>query len=197
MVDRMLEEIDSTIFEDDIEFRIISCESPIPGLLIIIIDLVYIYEHETIQRWEVRCEDVVEHQIFLGSHARMMLDEDHVLVMQHNEQKCDLFVSSSTDNPFEVLGKLYTVHLSLTDGWRPFGEYLNNLHLDVLRSGLGLLASGPEGIIKAYGNVLDDFQIRNSSVPIRSMANNNKELSVLIFDEAFVVARKFIARRIQ
>ncbi|MDQ0194599.1 hypothetical protein J2T20_002967 [Paenibacillus wynnii] len=83
MVQSMLLEIDTTTFEDDIEYKISQCVRTNNNISIII-DIVYTFEFEVIQSWEITCIEVEDHEIKLSSNHRMLFTDDHSEVISIN-----------------------------------------------------------------------------------------------------------------
>ncbi|MFC5406878.1 hypothetical protein [Cohnella soli] len=201
MVQLMLLEIDSTPFEDDIEYKISQCVRTNNNITIII-DIVYTFEYEVIQSWEITCTEVEEHEIELSNNQRMLFTEDHVLLWEYKHQSFDLFLTNKAINTNEIVGHLYKIHEELTEGWVPFGTYFNKLNKNILDIGQGLFATGPNPIIIEYENVLNFYSIKSSKIPCNNMKQwndgkfeivNNK---ALIFDESYLIAKNFIAKRL-
>ncbi|WP_239616853.1 hypothetical protein [Cohnella mopanensis] len=203
MVQSMLLEINSTTFEDDIEYKISQCVRTNNNISIII-DIVYTLEYEVIQSWEITCIEVEEHEIKLSNNQRMFFTEDHVLLWEYQHQNFDLYLTSKAINTNEILGHLYKRHEELTESWVPFGSYFNKHNQNILDIGQGLLATGPSPIILAYENILNCNSIKTSKIPCNNMKqwNDGKfeildNIKALIFDESYLIAKNFIAKKLK
>lgn len=78
------------------------------------------------------------------------------------------------------------------EGWIPFQKYFNSdLRLSELIGGsFGMLADGPEPLVLAYEEVMQSYGIATSHHKSSEALDNS--LSVLIFDQSYVIAESFI-----
>lgn len=158
------------------------------------------------QIWRVKCKDFMERKIEDNYFYSFELFEEHALLWEYTENRCQLFFRGYTENLEALVGSLFLKHKEITEGWIPFDKYLNDMTEieKLLQWGAGLLAEGPEKIVNEYSKVLDSFNINSSIVSIgypkkwceNGLIEDKDEKYVLIFGNSFVVAREFIDERI-
>jgi len=174
-------------------------------------------EHE--QQWQIRCQSVREQRIDhspVYNNVWLELEDDHVLLWPHVLPQVELYFRGKSAKRVEVLGTLWEKHLELVQGWFPFDRFLKGgppamKHLD---GGFGLFADGPEPLIRAYAEVLDDYAISASTLPPRAprvpmrwdgqrwiefagpWAGGEDRMHVLLFGQTYFVARSFEEKRI-
>jgi hypothetical protein len=126
--------------------------------------------------------------------------DDHVLLWPSVQFKVQLHFNGSATDSRPVLGALALQHYQLLGEWFPFPEFVNGeLFRDLFRFGSGLLATGPQAVMEAYGDVLDEFGIGHSSPPGRppswwngtSWQEERERLHLLLIGRSYVVAPEF------
>jgi hypothetical protein len=193
MMDKLLEIIDTGEFEDTEIIRLISVKEQGDRLRLIFKVTPNVGEVH-LQRWIVRCDNVIAHQIILGNAYDLSLEYEHVLLWEHQKPRVAIsFSAESIKHPLSVVGQLYRKHMELAGEWIPFDRYFNMPEkLDELIAGRhGLLAEGPEPLMQAYEMVLKEngFQTTNRIV----VPDVHEGISVLIFGDSYIVASKFDA----
>ena len=166
-------------------------------------------EGESRQLWQVSCHEVQEHKIRLGEQWDYFdLHSDHVLLWSYQQPVSSLTFNRVNEN-FEaayIIGKLYSKHRELVRSWIPFHSCFNKCVSleDSLKFGYGKLAEGAEKLIVGYQEVLHNCGIKASYLSRPSKRWNdelgwldkNKNLSVFITGKSYIIASKFIARRL-
>jgi hypothetical protein len=193
VMDKLLEIIDTGEFEDTGIIRLIFVKEQGERLKLIFKVTPNVGEVH-LQRWVVRCDNVIAHQIILGNAYDLALESDHVLLWEHQKPRVAIsFFTESVDNPLSVVGQLYRTHMDLVGECIPFNRYFNMPEkLDELIAGrYGLLSEGPEPLMQAYEMVLKEngFQTTNRIV----VPNAHEGLSVLMFGDSYIVASGFDA----
>lgn len=157
-------------------------------------------------RWQVLCSGVKEDCLSLGYHYDLQLSDDHVLLWPHAARTSALSFYGKAENPAAVAGALYQRHSELAGKWIPFYRFLNSgVELtELISGGFGMLAEGPEPLILAYEEAMRQHGFstshRDPSTPVywggKEWLEQKAALSVLILDEAYIVAEKFVAKAV-
>jgi hypothetical protein len=115
----------------------------------------------------------------------------------------ELYFNGRAQDSRTLIGALFTSHLRIVGEWFAFSHFINAAlffyKADLLDTGHGLLAKGPEAVINEYRAVLAEFGIRHSSPPSRqpswwdgtSWQVEQERLHVLLVNESYVVAPEF------
>lgn len=164
-------------------------------------------------RWELQASGHREHRIGLGWCSSIAIANDHPLLWSYLERHASLYFSDAPHDVAETIGTLWQVHQQETQGSIPFARFMNRLvRLDnLLSSGAGLLASGPERLLRAYGQVLEARKIRwsiaGSHAPKywspageshrtgAAWTVENAQLQVLTLGGSYIIAVEFAASR--
>ncbi len=90
--------------------------------------------------------------------------------------------------------------------WIPFERYFNrNLPLvQLIASGHGLLAEGPQKLVKGYEQVMNEFGFQCSCLfrspmrpnPLQGWIEESGELLALVLDKSYVVASSVTAEKL-
>lgn len=107
-------------------------------------------------RWRVVARSVREHRVELGWCYEISLENEHPLLWPHLDRHASLYFLGRPASAQETVGSLWSAHQRETRGWMRLDRFCNpELPLDALLDrGFGLLASGPERLLRAYGTVL-------------------------------------------
>lgn len=154
-------------------------------------------------RWQVVCSGVREDSFSLGYADDLQFLTDHVLLWPHAAPESAVSFYGRAENPYAVAGALYQRHWELMDKWLPFHRFLNpGVRLtELIAGGFGMLAEGPEPLILAYEEVLQQYGFSTSHRDPRrpvywggeGWLEQGAALSVLILDESYIVAENFVA----
>lgn len=157
-------------------------------------------------RWQVVCSGVREDCLSLGYSYDLQLSNDHVLLWPHVARRTSTSFYGKSENPSAVAGALYERHWGLAGKWIAFHRFLNpGVRLtELIAGGFGMLAEGPEPLILAYEEVMQQHGFSTShldpSKPVywggEGWLEEKAALSALVLDESYVVAEKFIAKAV-
>src|SRR5262249_25647211 len=131
------------------------------------------------QAWAVDCVGLLEHKMFLGECNHFELTHDHPLLWSYVYPKASLSFYGDAENPLTVFGALHERHLQLVDDWIPFGRFMNQDTLEMIRGRYGMLADGPTPLVEAYAQVLENFKISTKLTEPRPAYYTNDEFSGL------------------
>ena len=157
-------------------------------------------------RWQVVCSRVREDCLSLGYAYDLQFSDEHVLLWPHAALKSATSFYGRTENPSGVVGALYQRHWELAGKWLPFHRFLNpGVRLtELIAGGFGMLAEGPEPLILAYEEVMQQHGFSTSHRDPRKPVywggdgwlEQQAALSVLILDESYIVAENFVAEAV-
>lgn len=153
-------------------------------------------------RWRVDCQGVLDYR-FEQAHGYLELGSaEHLLVRQCVAARHALYFYGRPGSVDALIVKLLEAHRRVSDGWIPFGRYLNRADSlrKLLAHGHGKFASGPDFLMRAYADLLGTEDIRCSMLLMQEglgMENTGMSASigspaVLIFGDSFVVAGTFV-----
>jgi hypothetical protein len=147
--------------------------------------------------WKLRFSGVVEQSLSVVVECGLNIWREHPVLDQHMRRREFLHFGRSPDNLDEVIGQLWRAHVGVVDDWIPFDRYLNHEVplAELLASGSGLLATGPDFLIAAYEGVMERVGCRPSRLPLPTPPRLTHGL-VAHFGESYVVAEQFTAQRI-
>lgn len=149
------------------------------------------------QFWKIYCQLVQEHQLIFGEiHYPFGIYNEHILLWSHEDCQISLSFYGKVKDIFGVVGRLYVRHMELVGQYIPFQRYFNYDLVKLLVSGHGVLAEGPERLVKAYQQVMDEFGFKTSIIPTRksyyiggkSVVPQGKGQSVLIMGKSYIIA---------
>ncbi|WP_018759633.1 hypothetical protein [Paenibacillus terrigena] len=121
------------------------------------------------------------------------LETTHPLLLEYLEPTHELYFKGKTNDVIKIIGELLVEHQKVTDKWIDFQQYFNGDLAWVLNQEQGLLAKGPESIIKAYENILKNNQL-NLSVVKSDLKHD--EAIVIILGKSFIICRDVEFKRI-
>jgi hypothetical protein len=156
--------------------------------------------------WRVACSSVREERLSLGAHDELNLTFDHVLLWPHTASHTRVSFYGKSKDPSAVVGALYERHVSLVGHWMPFHRFLNGAPTvtDLIAGGYGMLAEGPEPLLLAYEEVMQQHGISAShhepEPPAycdgENWAEQTSSLAALVIGESYVVAADFRAETV-
>ena len=129
-------------------------------------------------------------------YGSVFLTQEHELLWHYHQPHFVASFYGQLPDPFAVMGALFERHNELVGAWVPFLKYFNPSIplIELLRGPYGMLAEGPERLVLAYEEVLANYGV---SVSHHRYTNAKDEsLSILILDEAYVIAKAFVAEAV-
>jgi len=161
------------------------------------------------QIWEVGSEQTRAFSLVEFEFSDWTFSNDHVLLWDHQEPFSQLNFAGPPSCHGEVLWNLHECHRAVAGHWIPFERYMNSLFLrNGLAGGGGVLADGPDRLLREYAGVLSASDIEPYfPYPPRPPYRWNEEdgrwvdedqrLSVLILGgSSYVVGADFFANRV-
>jgi hypothetical protein len=143
---------------------------------------------DLVQEWKVTCSETIDYHHRFEYIEDLNVYHDHVLLWKANQERAQLFFKGTPQNTSELVGELYLKHQDITEGWIPFGTFLNEPLECLLNGGNGLLASGPLPLLQVYQTVLNFYGI-STSLLSNDKAQNSYQ--VLVFGTSYIVAKEF------
>lgn len=205
MLDELLDIASSIDFEEFGSLELVGARRHDEGVTLSF-ELSDEYRPELHPNWEVICSGVVEQSFGLGSYDDFQITQDHVLLWEYVKRRTAISFYGSTKESLSVAGALFERHRALVGEWIPFHRFLNmRIGLnELIAGGFGRLAEGPEPLVLAYEEVMQDYGFSASHVeprlPSRWVGGEWVEiypsLSLLLLNESFVVAESFAAKAV-
>jgi hypothetical protein len=138
------------------------------------------------------------------------ISEDHVLLWEHQDPFNQLNFLGSASSHGEVLWDLHERHKEIAGHWIPFDRYINPALLsNRLSGGCGVLADGPDRLLREYAAVLRESDLEpyfpypprppyRWDDENRRWLDDDQKLSVLILGStSYIVGTDFFANRIE
>jgi hypothetical protein len=161
------------------------------------------------QIWEVGCRHTRGFSLVEFELTDWTLAEDHVLLWDHQEPFSQLNFIGPCERHEDVLWKLYERHRAVAWPWIPFERYINAAIIEsCLSTGSGVLADGPDRLLREYSAVLHESGIKPyfpyPSRPAhrwdedgRCWVDEEAKLTVLILGgSSYIVGTDFFASRV-
>jgi hypothetical protein len=121
----------------------------------------------SVEKWMVTCQSVREHVVRLGyCDHDPDVTSDHVVLWPHITPTVSLYFHGTASDPAAVVGTLHNTHTDFVGRWVRFERWFNS-HMPLpklIAAGHGLLAEGPEQLIKAYERVMQSFGFQTSTL---------------------------------
>ena len=113
----------------------------------------------------------------------------------------EIYFKGRANSTTEVIGELYKTHNDNTEGYIPFGEYINFRIDKLLDGGFGLFAKGPLNLLDSYRNVLTKYGYKTTG-PLRQLHYSNEQdyrtdYRLLVMANSYIVAKNFSAHRVK
>jgi hypothetical protein len=133
------------------------------------IAMTLVAEGETPSRWRLAIQDVREHHLELGLCDSFHVHDNHPVLWPHVGPQGSLFFSKPPRDARAMIGRLWVRHQRETEGWIRFERFLNpeSAIPALLEGGFGLLAKGPERLLRAYADELDSGSVPWSIAALR------------------------------
>jgi hypothetical protein len=159
--------------------------------------------------WEIGAEYTREFSLVEFEFTDWTFTDNHVLLWDHKEPFNQLNFAGAPACHREVLWALHERHRAVAGHWIPFERYLNNLFLrNGLAVGCGVLADGPDRLLREYAAVLSKSDLEPYfPYPARPAhwwdednhcwVDDDPKLAVLVLGRSsYIVGRDFFAERV-
>ncbi|MDN3019915.1 hypothetical protein PH210_27615 [Paenibacillus sp. BSR1-1] len=168
------------------------------------INLTFYGEEEIQEEWKIVCENNGTHRFEFEVVEEWEIFSDHELLWDYNKEYVSIYFNGKTNSTTDVIGELYKAHYNNTEGYIPFGEYINHLvyRIDkLLDGGIGLFAYGPLNLLDSYRNVLTKYGYKTNVYPLnyRNEKDYKKDTDykLLVMGNSYVVAKNFSAHKVK
>ncbi len=114
--------------------------------------------------WLAEFGGVVENRLVIGDWFMPEAHTTHPLLLDHCEDRMELYFSAPPINVDQVRSALLRAHGTVFGEWRPPSRYLNpNMPIDdLLSGGRGQLASGPASLIQTMADMSASYLHTNT-----------------------------------
>ncbi len=152
-------------------------------------------------RWTVACRAVERCRICGHEIYSLDFPAAHPVLWQFDTQAKSLSFAGRPRDPEALLGALYRAHQRLTRGQIPFLAHLNagseEALLALLETGSGVLARGPEELLRQYAAELtrqgcEPGVLGGEGSPIVDPAWRYSGYAVLAWESSYVLAEEFL-----
>jgi len=157
------------------------------------------------QLWKVVCFGVREQSLGLEWNDFFELKRDHVLLWPHIQNNYSLWFNGPKRVAATIVGQLWQRHFELVANWFPFQRFINQAHqlTNFVGDCYGLLANGPESLILAYKQIMDEHGYKTSVISHKPKFWDGEkfippgELVAFLMGQSYVVAASIEAHRIE
>jgi len=158
------------------------------------------------QQWRIEILAQKAGKIHLEITDTIQLLDDHPLLWEFNDVCTSLYFHGDGEKLIQLFPELYRIHYDTFQNYLPFRKFLNDtLELQtLLRSGNGLLASGPKKYIEKFSECFISEGIEHSLVGERepkfwngnSYVSQRVPVKVLIIGNSYLIAENFSFEKI-
>jgi hypothetical protein len=162
------------------------------------------------QVWEVGTRYTRVFSLVEFEFTAWTISDDHVLLWDDQEPFSQLNFRGPASSHGEILWDLFERHREIAEHWIPFERYINPAFLaNRLSGGCGVLADGPERLLREYADVLKESDLEPYfPYPTRAphwwddehrrWVDGDQNLSVLILGgSSYIVGTEFFANRLE
>ena len=204
MMDDLLKLISAVDYEDYGSLELIKVEQR-DGNLSLVLDVVADEEPSLPRNIRIVCHASRESNVSPNHYSDLRVTEDHVLLWHYSQPHNLVSFYGNVEDAQAVVGALYERHVEIVERWIPFHKYLNSgLPLsELIRGKFGMFADGPDKLVLAYEAVMQGFGLSTSHHESRSAdqmrwngetwVQDVSPLSIMFFDESYVIAESFTA----
>lgn len=149
--------------------------------------------------WCLTCHSVIENRVALGGFHSFAVETEHAVLSRHTGPQRCLWLSRAGFEVAATIGALEMAHHRAVGHWIPFRQFFNPREelQQLLEGGYGLLASGPEGMLRTYQDVLDEFGFRTSTTINGHPYVTTKVSPVaVILGDSYIIAREVSATQL-
>ena len=148
--------------------------------------------------WQLRCDDVLEHNLKSWIASSLELTDDHPLLWKFRYDSASAYFNGIPQNVLAAVGSLYEAHRRAVGEWFSLDVCVNRqiVTSELLQTGSGLLAQGPVPLLvvykealKSHGIVVEILSPYPPSGRMSSLALQNKlrnESKVLLIGDSFI-----------
>lgn len=164
-------------------------------------------EVEPRQAWAVTCHDIRDSSVAREWAHDLSLTDEHPLLLGYQYPHATLAFRGRAAQTQSAVGALWLAHASVTQGWIPFGRYLNPwVELgDLLASGSGVLADGPRPLLERYAAALSDQQVDTTVFKERPAKRyvdqewraERDDIAALVVGRTYLIGADFDVKRVQ
>lgn len=187
MKERFLKYFKECIFPNDVLIRLTNFKE-IKSSLEFIFSVVDLDSKEEYQIWKLTTKNVLDYKLNNEYCGDIDQYANHCLLWEYSNRHIELYYKGAADNVMELSGELYYNHVKTAGEWIGFTKHMNGDPTEQLQKNSGLLASGPEELLRVYKQVLEKKGLTTSVLELRG---EPKDCEVVIFGNSFVIAEKF------
>jgi hypothetical protein len=200
----MLENLDEAITKlndkTDVDIHLVGFKKYLDKITVNI-NLTFYGEEEIQEEWQIVCEDIGIHRFEYDVFEEWEIFSEHELLWDYNKEWGEIYFKGRANSTTEVIGELYKTHNDNTEGYIPFGEYINFRIDKLLDGGFGLFAKGPLNLLDSYRNVLTKYGYKTTG-PLRQLHYSNEQdyrtdYRLLVMANSYIVAKNFSAHRVK
>lgn len=159
------------------------------------------------QHWRVLCRTVRDSRIVLEAVHSLRFEMRHPLLLSHIEPVVELYFSSRPSDSDSAVGRLVEAHRSVVGEWYGFHHFFNRAYhssiSELLNSGFGKLAEGPQTLMERYAECLRRYGVAMSSPPPRppvwwngtTFVKNDEPLYALVLGSSYFVSPSVTATK--
>lgn len=144
--------------------------------------------------WRISFSKRAERRVSDSTFTFVSFTNKHPILINYQENWSEIYVSNPCPNPNKIIEFIDHFVSQQTLGYRSANEYLNNVAVNVLSSGYGLLITAPNSIIAGVASYL-----QKESIVFMVLACNrvqHPEQFALLLGDEYIIASKIVVNEI-
>ncbi len=148
--------------------------------------------------WEVTCSGISDFSLLNKDIVECRLKREHPLLWPHLRSRSALYVARTGTDISSLVKDLYDAHVDVVGDWFSFRTFINTDRslTDLLKSGAGFFAEGPDLLIERYAAVMQRYDIEVTIIDTSESAPSGAvdkpvALQVLLLGSSYIIAESF------
>ena len=162
----------------------------------------YEKQNDFTEEWEIETKNYRTSKISFNFSSNIEILTEHSLLWEFVDKHSELYFNGTTNQYEKLFTDLYKVHYSSFQEYASFQDTINKLQEfgELIQSGNGLLAKGPNKLLENYGKILTKHNIKYSIIGNNTPIfwNGNEAVGedglakLLFIDDSYIIADEFM-----
>ncbi len=158
-------------------------------------------EDNFVRRWAIATKQYRKSRFSFDFASSLQISQDHPILWQFSDKHSDVYFRGHCHDADKLYLDLYKIHRALFEDLLPFEDTLTSV-IDfnkLMTLPYGLLASGPQKLMKQYADILEQHNLSCSMIGDRTPtywdgekhATETGNAKVLFIDDSYIIAEEF------